>query len=65
VLKHIHHDGGGSVTLDYLLEYFSKGKARELNVTSAKPLKEILEGLINKKYCERVEGKKNTFRYIA
>ena len=65
VLKHAHHNGGGTISIDDLLEYFTKGKARELNVTNSKILKEIIEGLINKKYCERVEGKKNTFKYIA
>ena len=64
VLKHAHHNGGGTVTFDEILQEFQQGRARELNV-NAKYLKETIEVLINKKYCERVEGKKNTLKYIA
>lgn len=54
LLKHAHHNGGGTVTLEDMLKYFSEGRVRELNVTNVKYLKEIIEALINKKYCERV-----------
>ena len=64
ILKHAHHNGGGTVVLDDMLTEFSKGRYREFNVNQ-KYLKEIIETLINKRYCERVEGKKNTLKYIA
>jgi len=37
-LKHAHHNGGGTVTFDELLQHFQQGRARELNV-NAKYLK--------------------------
>lgn len=49
-LKHAHHNGGGTVTFDEVLQHFQQGRARELNV-NAKYLKETIEVLINKKYC--------------
>lgn len=64
VLKHAHHQGGGSVNLNELLEVFERPNLRELNVT-AKYLKETVENLIHKKYCERVENRKNELRYVA
>jgi hypothetical protein len=40
------------------------GKNKEFRVTE-KFLKEIVEELIIKRYCERIEGQRNVFRYIA
>lgn len=40
ILKHAHHDGGGTVTLDNILDYFTKEpKTRELNAANPRIIK--------------------------
>lgn len=62
VLKHSQTlDGGkGTITFDEIL----KQQHRQHNV-DAKYLKEVIESLINRDVCARVDGKKNTYRYVS
>lgn len=62
-LKHAHHHQM-DCTFDQLFKETQSGRYKEFRVNE-KYLKEIVEELINKKFCERVEGQRNLFRYIA
>ncbi len=62
-LKHAHHHQM-NCTFEQLFKITQQGRHKEYRVTQ-KYLKEIIEELINKKYCERLEGQRNQFRYIA
>ena len=62
-LKHAHHHNM-NINFQQLYKDCQEGKLKELRVNE-KFLKEVVEELINKKYCERVEGERSVFRYIA
>ena len=62
-LKHAHHHQM-NCTFEQLFKVTQEGRNKEFRVNE-KFLKEIIEELINKELCERVEGQRNVFRYIA
>ena len=62
-LKHAHHHHM-NCTFEQLFKVTQEGRNKEFRVNE-KFLKEIIEELINKELCERVEGQRNIFRYIA
>jgi hypothetical protein len=62
-LKHAHHHNM-NCSFEQLFKVTQDGKNKEFRVAE-KFLKEIVEELIIKRYCERIEGQRNVFRYIA
>ena len=63
-LKHAHTNKN-TVTIEELQHDFDTEKRLKEWDINARFMKETLEGLIHKFFCERVEGKKNTLRYVA